>query len=97
MTPKERVLTACRHQEPDRIPLQGYFTPEVYGQLEGYFAPRPVEEALGIDLRGVNALYTGPVGPSPLATGEAEQYDAWGVGYSAQANPSGGVYMGPAT
>ena len=44
MTPKERVLTACRHEEPDRVPLQGCFTPEIHQQLADHFAPRGAED-----------------------------------------------------
>ena len=60
LTSKERVKLACAHQEPDRIPLQGYFTPEIWKQLEAHFAGRDPDEALGIDLRGVGAPWRGP-------------------------------------
>lgn len=84
MTPKERVLTACRHQEPDRVPLQGYFTPEIWQRLTDHFPGRNLLEVLGIDLRGVDGEWHG-VKP----TGPAESYDLWGVGYSQVVNEYG--------
>jgi len=84
LTPKERVKTACAHREPDRVPLQGYFTPEIWRQLEQHFAGRNVLEALGIDLRGVHGRWQGP-----KRTGPADFYDLWGVGYRAVQNEFG--------
>jgi len=84
LTPKQRVALACSHREPDRIPLQGYFTPEIWQQLERHFAGRPVLEALGIDLRGVGGRWRGS-----QPTGPAESYDMWGVGYRRVANEFG--------
>jgi len=91
MTPKERVLTACRHQEPDRIPLQIYLTPEIRQQLTEYFGQRDYREALGIDFRKVGAPYHGRMGPGPGLPGKAERYDEWGIGYSPK-EYRGGVY-----
>ena len=82
MTGKQRVLAACRHEETDRVPLQVYLTPEITRQLADYFAPRGTHEALGIDLRGVNAPYRGPTLPGPGLPGKADRYDMWGAGYT---------------
>ena len=37
MTPKERVLTALDHNEPDRVPRLSSFTPEFANRLRKYF------------------------------------------------------------
>ncbi len=89
MTSKERVLTACAHKEPDRIPLQGYFTPEIRAKLQEHFQGRDILEALGIDFRGAGkgAVYHGRVkDPVP---GVADRYDVWGVGYRRISNEFG--------
>jgi uroporphyrinogen decarboxylase len=91
MTPKQRVLTACRHQEPDRVPLQTYLTPEISQQLTDYFGGRGVLEALRVDFRGVNAPYRGELKPGPGMPGNADHYDLWGAGY-ARTDYQGGVY-----
>jgi uroporphyrinogen decarboxylase len=88
MTSKERVKTACAHREPDRIPLQGYFTPEIWETLQAHFAGRDVREALGIDLRGAGGVASrAPV--KPPVPGLADTYDIWGVGYRRVANEFG--------
>jgi hypothetical protein len=82
MTPKERVLTACRHEQPDRVPLQVYLTPEIRAALREHFGEQDVLEALGIDLRHVGAPYTAECRPGPGLAGEADRYDVFGVGYT---------------
>jgi len=88
MTSKERVRTACAHREPDRIPLQGYFTPEIRQRLEAHFAGRDVLEALGIDLRGAGGVACRARTKEPVP-GVADVYDAWGVGYRRVSNEFG--------
>jgi len=90
MTSKQRVLTACRHEQPDRVPLQVYLTPEIHQQLREHFGG-DVLEALGIDLRGVGASYRGELRPGPGLPGEADHYDIWGIGYS-MTQYQGGTY-----
>ncbi len=90
MTSKQRVLTACRHEQPDRVPLQVYLTPEIHRQLREHFGG-DVLEALGIDLRGVGASYCGELRPGPGLPGEADYYDIWGIGYS-MTQYQGGTY-----
>ena len=82
MTSKERVLTACRHEQPDRAPIQTYLTPEIHALLVAHFGDRDLQEALGIDFRGVGAAYLGTPQPGPGMPGKADMYDEWGVGYT---------------
>lgn len=90
MTPKERVLTACRHEEPDRVPLQVYLTPEIREQLQEHFG-RDILQALGIDVRHVGVPYRGEIGPGAGLPGEADHYDIWGAGYT-MTQYQGGTY-----
>ncbi|NOY82243.1 MAG: hypothetical protein GXP31_14690 [Kiritimatiellaeota bacterium] len=65
MRPKERVLTAFSHQQPDRVPLDYLANPGIDARLKAHFnlAPNDAEglrRALGVDFRGVAAPYIGP-------------------------------------
>jgi uroporphyrinogen decarboxylase len=63
MTPKERVLTALSHNEPDQCPCDYIGTPEVDKKLKDYFSTEDMDEVLeklGTDLRVVDAPYVGP-------------------------------------
>ena len=60
MTSKERVLTAIAHQEPDRVPVNYYGEPDVDRRLREHFGTDDLNEALGVDFRGVGPPYTGP-------------------------------------
>lgn len=91
MTSKERVLTACRHEEPDRVPRQVYLTPEIRAQLEVHFGGADILQALGIDLRVVNAPWRGELRPGPGMQGRADYYDLWGTGYT-MTRYRGGTY-----
>ncbi|HUS80735.1 MAG TPA: hypothetical protein VM283_05660, partial [Armatimonadota bacterium] len=91
MTSKERVLTACRHEQPDRVPLQVYLTPEIDALLREHFGGRDLHQALGVDLRGVNAPYRGEIRPGPGTSGKADHYDMWGAGYM-NCNYASGTY-----
>jgi uroporphyrinogen decarboxylase len=92
MTSKERVLCACRHEQPDRAPIQTYLTPEIHARLQEHFGDRDILECLGVDLRGVGAVFQGECRPGPGMPGQADHYDEWGTGYILQENPSGGAY-----
>jgi uroporphyrinogen decarboxylase len=62
MTSRERVLTAFAHQEPDRVPIGYSANPGIDGRLREYFelkSGESLDEALGVDFRGVGAPYTG--------------------------------------
>ena len=91
MRPRDRVLTACRHEQPDRTPRQVYLTPEISQALQKHFAERDVAEALGIDFRSVHAPYLRERRPGPGLPGKADHYDEWGVGYTRKAY-EGGFY-----
>ena len=76
-TSRERVRTSLSWQEPDRVPIQTYLTPEVRAKLETHFAGRNVLECLGVDFRTVNPPYRGKVRPRQ----DGIRYDLWGTGY----------------
>jgi uroporphyrinogen decarboxylase len=44
ITPRQRVQTALRHQEPDRTPVDFLATPEVWDKLITHFHPDPANE-----------------------------------------------------
>ena len=44
MTPRQRVLTALRHQQPDRVPLFYRDVPEVRAQLMAHFGCQTFDE-----------------------------------------------------
>jgi len=93
MTPRERVLQAIDHKETDRVPIQIYLTPEMHQSLVERFGGCSPIDVFEVDIRGIGAPYVGPARtPPPQATGKAEFYDEWGIGYSPVANATGGVY-----
>lgn len=65
MTPKERVLTAVAHREPDRVPINYSANDGIDRRLKAHFGLAPEDgaglaAALGVDFRGVGAAYRGP-------------------------------------
>ena len=80
MTSKERVKTSLDWQEPDRVPIQAYMTPEIRSRLTEYFDGRDILEVLGVDFRMVSAEWKGRTKKS---RGDV-YYDMWGVGYRNQ-------------
>ena len=65
MTPKERVLAALTHQEPDRVPVDYSANPGIDLRLKQHFGLKEdddegLKQALGVDFRGVGAPYRGP-------------------------------------
>lgn len=53
MTPRERVLTAISHREPDRVPADGFFRSEVWARLREHFDTEDdevVRRELGLDI-----------------------------------------------
>jgi len=55
MNSRERVGRTLRHKTPDRVPLTGGFSPQVWAKLREHFrteSDEQVREKLGIDLRG---------------------------------------------
>lgn len=95
MTSKERVLAAIAHQRPDRIPIQTYLTPEIEQKLIehlGCSTPDQLLDRLGVDLRSVNAPYTGTLTAPPPGSAFV---DEWGVGYVMFDHGHGGSYPEP--
>lgn len=100
MTHKERLLAAINHEEPDRVPLCAWYTPE---------AEKTVLRHLGVESNQTET-YKAAGGPLPLlmdhdfliswvgpCTGyyadPAEEYtDEWGIGWKWFKNAAGGSY-----
>jgi uroporphyrinogen decarboxylase len=81
MTSRDRVFSAIHHVSPDRVPVDYVGTPEITEALKRRFGVDTedrVLDRLGVDLRTVNPVYTGPdLGRAP----NGSQLDMWGVGY----------------
>jgi len=63
MTPRQRVLAALEHKEPDRTPCNYLGTPEIDDKLLEHFGTDNMDavlEALGVDMRVVEPPYIGP-------------------------------------
>lgn len=55
MNSRERVGRTLRHKTPDRVPLTGGFSPQVWAKLREHFkveSEEQVREKLGMDPRG---------------------------------------------
>lgn len=88
MNSKERVLCSLRWQEPDRVPIQVYLTPEVDARLKAHFGGRDVLECLGVDFRSVGPTYKGTI----KKPHDGITYDIWGVGYRKVEHGQAGSY-----
>jgi uroporphyrinogen decarboxylase len=100
MTHKERLLTAINHEEPDRVPLAAWYTPE---------AERKVLRYLGLNSEQTET-YKAAGGPLPImmdhdfliswvgpctsyyADLREEYSDEWGIGWKWFENAAGGSY-----
>ena len=100
MTHKERLLTAINHEEPDRVPLCAWYTPE---------AERKVLHHLGVESEQTET-YKAAGGPLPIMmehdfliswigpctsyyADPAEEYtDEWGIRWRWFKNAAGGSY-----
>ena len=100
MTHKERLLTAINHEEPDRVPLCAWYTPE---------AEKKLLHHLGIESEQTET-YKAAGGPLPILmdhdfliswigpctsyySDPAEEYtDEWGIGWKWFRNAAGGSY-----
>lgn len=65
MIPKERVLMALFHQEPDRVPINFFGNAGITRRLMAHFSLAAdnyegLLQALGVDFRGINPPYIGP-------------------------------------
>lgn len=91
LSPKERVLTAVNHVQPDRPPIQIYVTPEIQDALARHFRPISYVDAFEVDFRSVApAPLKEPRQPEPGSG--IDRYDIWGTGYKDVPNNAGGVY-----
>jgi uroporphyrinogen decarboxylase len=100
VTHKERLLTAINHEEPDRVPICAWYTPE---------AEETVLRHLGVE-SGQTETYKAAGGPLPILmdhdfliswigpctsyySNPAEEYtDEWGIGWKWFRNAAGGAY-----
>lgn len=91
LTPRERVLRAVNHVQPDRPPITIYVTPEIDCALRNHFSPADYIQAFEVDFRAVAPRdLRAPRIPEP-GSGIA-RYDIWGTGYRDVPNNAGGVY-----
>lgn len=88
MKSKERVLCSLAWQEPDRVPIQIYLTPEIAERLRSYFGGKSIAESLGVDFRGVGPKWQG----KGKASHDGITYDIWGAGYRNITYGSMGTY-----
>ena len=89
--PKERVLSAISHVQPDRPPILIYATPEIDQALCRYFAPADYFEAFEVDFRVVGPKEL-KLPPTPEPESGIDRRDIWGTGYKDVPNNAGGVY-----
>jgi uroporphyrinogen decarboxylase len=100
MTHKERLLTAINHEEPDRVPICAWYTPE---------AEKKLLRHLSVESEATET-YKAAGGPLPILmdhdflitwmgpctsyyTDPAEEYtDEWGIGWKWFRNSAGGAY-----
>ncbi len=94
MTPKERVLAAVHHQEPDRVPINYQGNPGItarliahYGLAEGDY--EGLIRKLGVDFRGVGPAYTGPKLHEDVP---GRNVDLWGIHTRYIEHGSGGYW-----
>ena len=83
MTPKERVLTALAHREPDRVPINYSANPGIDRRLKEHFGLRHddaegLRAALGVDFRSVGAPYRGPRRHEDIPE-RSVKVDHWGI------------------
>ena len=93
MNPKTRLMMALDHKEPDRVPLDLWFTSEVEDRLSAEFdglRGAELRVALGHDL----VMTSSPnIGASYELPGTPEEYVCeWGVRWKWVTNPAGGRY-----
>ncbi len=89
---RERVLTTLRHEEPDRVPLDFWWSHETKDKLLAHLGLRNTDELqayLGVDLRGVYPPY---IGPALRRLPDGSYEDFWGVFRTPYAHNMGGEY-----
>ena len=80
MHSRDRVALALAHQEPDRVPIDYWATPEINARLLkrcGFSSQKELLQHLDVDFRYIE----GPryVGPKPVAYPDGSVEDHWGV------------------
>ena len=80
MTSRERVFKTLRFEEPDRVPIDFWATPEVFEKLKKHFGAASADEVLDridADIRYIG----GPryIGPDLKIHDDGSQDDIWGV------------------
>ncbi|MDQ1256345.1 MAG: uroporphyrinogen decarboxylase [Candidatus Hydrogenedentes bacterium] len=81
MNARERVMTAFRHREPDRVPVDYLANSEIDRAVKAHFGLEPGDseglcKAFGVDFRG---CYCGYTGPKLHEAPEGMQVNEWGV------------------
>jgi len=81
MNSTERVMTALRHQEPDRVPVYEYFWPEfveMWRREKGLSDDADINEYYGLDLPSYCKVI-GDQTPWPSRAGEVERGDGYRI------------------
>jgi len=94
LTPRERVLTAFSHQEPDRVPIDYDSNPGIDLRLKQHFNLAAdddvgLREALGVDFRQVNPKFAGPKRHADIP---GRSIDEWGIHRRWVEHESGGYW-----
>jgi len=94
MTPRERVLTAFAHAEPDRVPVDYSSNPGIDRRLKDHFGLAADDheglcQALGVDFRHIGAPY---IGPKLHADVPGVVVDIWGIHRRWVEHESGGYW-----
>jgi hypothetical protein len=94
MIPKQRVLAALAHEEPDRVPVDYAANPEIDARLKAHFGvgagdDEGLRRALGVDFRSVVAPY---VGPRVHADLPGRRIDIWGIRHRWVEHTAGGYW-----
>jgi len=91
LTPKERVLMAVNHIQPDRPPIMVYATPEIHQALCKHFGEKNYLLEFEVDFRSIGPKELKPP-PPPDPEHGIDARDIFGTGYRNVANNAGGVY-----
>ena len=85
MTPRQRVLDAINHRDPDRIPIDFWAVPEVFAQLAQALG-MPDEEAVLRKFEADMRYFNGPPlkDPARFRRPDGKVVDHWGVVRSSQ-------------
>jgi uroporphyrinogen decarboxylase len=100
MTHKERLLTAINHEEPDRVPLCAWYTPEAEKKLLRHLGvhsdqTETYKSAGGpLPIMMEHDFLISWIGPctSYYADPHEEYTDEWGIGWKWFKNAAGGMY-----